>query len=398
MTSYDDSITGRTLVSRRAMLGRVGLAGVGLALTPVPGWPAEWFRTEEIVIPFTDVPETFTGRRAGIETVPGQNLQAQDLRELRSWTTPVSDFFAVSHYGYPELTAAGYVLHVRGLVERPLQLTLDDLKRRRRVERTTVFECAGNSRAVFHGMVGNATWVGADLRAILEEAGVTVEGREVHFRAADSGVEEIRGAEYPQSFARSMSLAQIMERNPILAYEMNGEPLPVVHGFPVRLIVPGWYGVGQVKWLTDIEVSADRLMSRFMARDYVTIMGREVNGETEWVETSVSRQRVKSVIARVTRNEGRVSIFGAAWGNGAELKSVEVRIDDGDWLQARLEPGPDPHTWTFFTLVVENMPLGERTLVSRATDIRGETQPVELSMKRTRWENNELFTRTIQVS
>jgi DMSO/TMAO reductase YedYZ molybdopterin-dependent catalytic subunit len=211
-------------------------------------------------------------------------------------------------------------------------------------------------------------------------------------------MEEIRGNEYEQHFARSMSLAQIRERNPILAYTQNGSPLTTVHGFPVRLIVPGWYGVSQVKWLERIDVSHDRLMTRFMAKDYVTLMEREVNGRTEWVETSVTRQRPKSVIARVTRSNGRFTIFGAAWSDGTPLDGVDISVDGGSWSRAELDRQGDDHSWTFFTLEIPALPSGEHRIVSRATDAEGRTQPENLDLKRTRWENNELFERTILVA
>jgi DMSO/TMAO reductase YedYZ molybdopterin-dependent catalytic subunit len=195
-----------------------------------------------------------------------------------------------------------------------------------------------------------------------------------------------------------MSLDQVTVTGPILAYEMNGEPLTGTHGFPVRLIVPGWYGICQVKWLQRIELHADRLMTRFMAKDYVTLMGREVNGQTEWIETSVSHQRVKSVIARVTRAGSQFRVFGVAWSDGTPLERVEISVDDGAWRSATMDRPDDPHTWTFFTFETEGLGAGEHTVVSRATDVDGRTQPVDLSMKRTRWENNELFERTIQVS
>jgi len=323
---------------------------------------------------------------------------AQDLRELTSWLTPTEDFFSISHYGTPEVDASAYRLQVTGLVERPITMTLDELKARPKVEPTTVFECSGNSRGLVHGMVGNATWAGAALMPLLAEVRPTADSREVYFWGADTGTEEIRGQEYEQNFARSMSLDHVAETGPILAYEMNGEPLPVSHGFPVRLIVPGWYGIAQVKWLERIELGVDRLMTRFMAKDYVTLMGREENGRTEWLETSVTHQRVKSVIARVTRAEDQFTIFGVAWSDGTPLNRVEVRIDDGTWRAATMERPDDPHTWTFFTFETDGLTPGEHTVVSRATDDEGRTQPVDLSMKRTRWENNELFERTIQVS
>jgi DMSO/TMAO reductase YedYZ molybdopterin-dependent catalytic subunit len=385
-------------LSRRELLRQAGLVTVGLAVTPVAGWPATWFAQEFQVVPFTDVPENFTGLRGGPGGgLPGEQRVAQDLRELSERVTPTEDFFAVAHYGYPQVDAASYRLRFTGLVERPLTLTLDELKARPRVELEPVFECSGNSRGLFHGMVGNATWAGAALMPLLAEARPAADTREAYFWAADTGTEEIRGAEYEQNFARSMSLEKVAETSPILAYEMNGEPLPVVHGFPVRLIVPGWYGIAQVKWLERIELSPDRLMTRFMAKDYVTLMGQEEDGSTKWVETSVTHQRVKSVIARVTRSNNQFRIFGAAWSDGTPLNRVEVRIDDGPWRVAALEGPDDPHSWTFFTLDTEGLSSGDHTVVSRATDVQGRTQPVDLQMKRTRWENNELFSRTIRV-
>jgi len=391
------SKTGSLPLSRRDLLRQFGLVAVGVATTPVAGWPSSWFRPVETVVPFTDVPATFTGRRPAPERFPGEALIAQDMRELTEWTTPIEDYFVVTHYGIPEVDASTYRLELFGLVDRPISLSLDDLRALPRVERTTVFECGGNSRAMLHGMVGNTRWAGADLRPLLRDALPAVDAREVHFWGVDSGMETIRGAEYEQNFARSMTLAEVAEVGPILAYEMNGEPLPVVHGFPVRLIVPGWYGVAQVKWLQRVEVSADRLMTRFMAKDYVTLMGREQNGEVEWIESSVSRLRVKSVIARVTREENVFTIFGAAWSDGTPLRSVEVQIDGQEWRAAALETPLDPYTWTFFRLDTTGLTPGEHTLNSRATDTRGRTQPFDLALKRTRWENNELFQRTIMV-
>lgn len=384
-------------LTRREMLRQAGMITAGLAVTPVPGWPASWFRPTADPVPFTDIPANFTGRRPPPEPHPGANLLAQDLRELDDWITPLEDFFVISHYNYPEINPATYRLAVGGLVGSPLSFSLAELRQRPAVERTTVFECGGNSRGLLHGMVGNAQWRGVDLTALLEEAAPTGDAREVHFWGADTGVEEIRGNEYEQNFARSMSLDQIAERRPILAYEMNGQPLNIVHGAPLRLIVPGWYGVAQVKWVNRIEVAADRLMTRFMARDYVTLMGYEEDGGIKWKETSVTRMRPKSVIARVTREGNEFTIFGAAWTDGTPLRDVQVQVDGGQWRTATLERTDNPFSWTFFSLPVQGLGAGEHTLVSRATDTEGRTQPDNLELKQTRWENNELFDRTIMV-
>lgn len=385
-------------LTRRTMLRQSGIIAVGLALTPVPGWPSSWFKADWTVVPFTDIPDNFTGRRPPPEPQPGANLLAQDLRNLDQWITPLEDFFVIAHYNLPVIDPASWRLSLTGLVGQELSWSLDQLKAMPSVDRTTVFECGGNSRGLLHGMVGNATWTGVPLRTLLEAAAPNNQAREVHFWGADSGTEEIRGQEIEQNFARSMSLEQIAERDPIVAWAMNGQPLTVVHGAPARLIVPGWYGVAQVKWLERIDLSEDRLMTRFMARDYVTLMGEETpNGGVRWVETSVSHQRPKSVIARVMREDDRFRVFGAAWTDGTPLRSVEVQIDGGRWQEATLEQSGNPYSWTFFTLETRGLGSGEHALVSRATDTEGRTQPVNLDLKRTRWENNELFERTIQV-
>ena len=383
--------------SRRELL-RLSLLTLGFATTAVPGFPAAWFQEGETVIPFTDVPDTFAWRRPGAEPNPGQNVLAQDLRNLRSWKTPMDDHFTVLHYGVATIDAAAYRLQVAGLVERPLTLTLDELKRRPKVERTAVFECGGNSVRRFHGMVGNATWAGAELRSLVETARPTAAAREVYFWGADRGKEKIRDGEYEQNFARALPLSEALGANAVLAYEVNGQPLPVAHGSPVRLLVPGYYGVCNVKFLERIELAADRLMTRFMARDYVTIMGREVNGRTEWIETSVTKMRVKSVTARVTRAGSRFKVFGAAWSDGTALKGVEVQVDGGAWQPATLERQNNPFAWTFWSYDMPALGAGEHTVVSRATDQRGRTQPDDLNMKKTIWENNELFPRKMLVS
>ena len=294
--------------------------------------------------------------------------------------------------------AATWRLRIVGLAGKSLDLTLADLRRRPRVEKTVTFECSGNQRSAFHGMVGTATWAGASLREILEEVRPASDVVEAVFWAADKGKETIRGSEYEQNFARSMSLGDALQADAIVAYEMNGAPLTVGHGAPARLVVPGWYGIANVKWLERIELSDRRLMNRFMGRDYVTIIGREVDGRVEYFERSVTRQRVKSVIARVTRTGDRFRVFGAAWSDGTPLRSVEVRIDGGAWQAATLDDRRNPFAWTFFTLETKALPAGPHELTSRATDTLGRVQPENLDLKKTYWEDNAQWTREVLVS
>ena len=385
--------------SRRQFVRQVGLAGLALSCAPVTAWASRvpedpgygLLAADDEVVPFTDIPAEFSTKK-------GDTVVRLDLRELRSWTTPNEAFFAVQHYNVPSIDPAAWRLETSGLFSQKKTLTFDDLKRRPRVERTTFFECSGNRAQAIHGLLGNATWAGASLADLLRELKPLPEAKEVIFWAADEGEETIRQNKYKMRFARSMSIDDTLQSNAILAYEMNGQPLTPGHGFPVRLIVPGWYGVANVKWLNGIELSDTRFMNRFMGRDYVTVMGRQVGDHVEYTETSVGRQHVKSVVARVTRaSSGRLKVFGAAWTDGTPLKSVDVSIDKGPWQPATLEAQSNPFAWTFFTLETGNLAPGQHTVVSRATDRTDRTQPANLDLKKTYWEDNAQFTRTIMV-
>jgi DMSO/TMAO reductase YedYZ molybdopterin-dependent catalytic subunit len=290
------------MITRRTMLHHTGLAGLGLALTELPalGFPAEWGQPQDQVVPFTDVPDNFVTVNATTKRVAGL-----DLRELTSYLTPEQNYFVVAHYGVPQVDAATWKLDIRGRVANPRSYTLDELKKRARAQQECVFECGGNrGPAIMNRMVGNARWTGTALWPLIQEAKPLGDALEVITWGADEGEEEIRKEKYRQCFARSMTLTDLAKSGAILAWEMNGEPLTADHGFPVRVVVPGWYGVQNVKWLNALEVSPDRFMGRFQARDYVTIMGRQNGGKTEWVETSVTKIRTKSMVARVTRRLG----------------------------------------------------------------------------------------------
>ena len=316
------------------------------------------------LVPFEDYPEGFFIRRPGDFTLPGQATVGIDLREITPKTAPL-DIFVVTHYNVPEIDAAAWRLTVNGLAGRPLTLTLDDLKKRPRVERTVTFECGGNREQVMHRMVGNATWAGCSLKSILDEARPSKDVLEAIFWAADEGKETLRGNDYMMNFARSMSLPDALASDAILAYEVEGAAAAGHPRLPGPPLVPGWYGVSNVKWLERIELSPRRFMGRFMGRDYVTIMGRQVGDTVEWTETSVTRQLVKSVTARVTRPSsgaaGRFIVQGAAWADGTPIEKVEVQVDGGAWQPARLEANRNPYAWTFWSLEIDPLAPGSHT-------------------------------------
>ncbi len=386
-------------LSRRDAIQQVILAGAGLAIVPDLAWPAAWqLDAQSQLVPFTDFPENFAFKRTGT-TLPGQDALGIDLRQV-TWKTPVNDTFTVAHYNVPTVDASSWRLKVEGGVGRPLTLTLDELKKRPRIEHTTMFECGGNREAVMNRMVSNATWAGCSLKALLEDAKPSPGVIEAVFWGADRGKETIRSADYEMNFARSIELKEALASDAILAYEVDGAALPVVHGFPVRLVVPGWYGVTNVKWLERIELTNRRFLGRFMGRDYVTIMGRQVGDRVEYTETSVTRILVKSAVARVTKpaaGSSKFTVSGVAYGDGTGLQKVDVQVDGGAWQPTKLDAQRAPYGWTFWSAEIDPLAPGAHTVASRATDRRGRTQPVDLSLKKSNWENNAIWVRKIQV-
>jgi DMSO/TMAO reductase YedYZ molybdopterin-dependent catalytic subunit len=317
--------------------------------------------------------------------------------------TPTEKFFAVQHYNVPQVDAGAYKLKIDGLVNKPIELTLDQLKKRTRVEQTIGFECSGNN-GFQRPLIGNARWAGTSLSALLKDAGLKPNAREIVFFAADKGTEDIvhgRGQtqKYEQNFGRSLAVEDAMKPEPFLAWEMNGAPLATGHGAPVRLIVPGWYGVANVKWLNWIHVQDARFVNRFMGRDYVTLIGRKDGDQTVWYETSVSRIRLKSLVVRLTNTGGKYTATGFVLNDGTPLKSVEIRVDDGPWKSATLDRGNTTYSWKLFTYEWTGATPGEHTIVSRVTDANGEVQPeaADLADKKSIWENNGQVVRKFKV-
>ncbi len=382
-------------VSRRTMLKGGAAAMAGLSVIRIAG-PARAFQTPVggTVVPWTDELEE--------NPVPQVIVQQLDWETLDSWITPNDEFFIIKHYDEPVIDTASWSLQIDGLVTTPLSLTLSDLQVRERSEVTFTIECSGNTGLpFFNGGIGNATWGGAALGPILEEAGVLDGASEVVFWGADAGDQTRGDVTITEHFARSMSVAEAMAPENMLCYEMNAEPLPPLHGAPVRLIAPGWYGVANVKWLTRIEVTDQRFAGHFMARDYVTMREETVGDETIWTFATVSHDRLKSVPARVLEQDGSYLVQGAAWGEA--IGGVDVSVDGGDWQPAELTTdGADPYTWTFWTFDLGQLAAGEHTVASRAVSVSGDEQPAPddpfLAGKSTFWESNGIVTRTFLVS
>ena len=201
-------------------------------------------------------------------------------------------------------------------------------------EITFGFECSGNRRPL-QGLCSNGHWTGVPLRTVLDQAGVKSEAKEFVFFGADRGDEEVefRTQKFTvnQQFGRSLPREKALSAEPILAYSMNGEPLTKHQGFPLRLIVPGWYGVGNVKWLSEIHAQEDQYLGKYQARWYRTLRGEMINGEMKWTEAAVTSMQLKSFIARVSRAGDRFNVRGVILNDGTPIKSVEVKVDDGPW-------------------------------------------------------------------
>lgn len=389
-----------SVVSRRNFLTRGSALLAALALGDSPLFAEIWRAGEgEEVIPFLDqapAPPDAAVRQYG-------ELNTRNWEQLSSWTTPHEDFFTVSHYNRPVLKTEDWRLQIGGLVERPTTLTFEQIQARPRQEVTFTLECGGNHGFEwFTGGIGNARWAGTPLASILQAAGIKKNGIEVVFFGSDEGEEEVREIKMKQNFSRSMSVEEALAPANLLCYEMNGRPLPPLHGFPLRLIAPGWYGVANVKWLKRIEVVDKRWAGRFMAKDYVTIRQEpRGNGEVVWTQKVVGPALLKSVTAKVTRKNGKHRIYGAAWGR--PIQRVEVRIDDGPWRPATIDRGQEHEfAWKFWHMDWEDAAAGEHTITSRAIDRTGDVQPAMsdpiIANKHTYWESNGQLTRRIRIA
>lgn len=381
-------------IPRREFILSSGAALAAMTLLRTSAAYAFPERPGETVVPWLDQPT---------ENLDPFGVQTQLVWEdLDSWITPNDKFFSISHFDRPVIDASTWKLEVDGLVEKPLSLTLDDIKARPRQEVVFTVECSGNHGFdFFTGGIGNASWAGTPLAPILEEAGVLDDGIEVVFWGTDAGDVTIRDMTFKQNFARSMSLADAMNPNNILCYEMNGAELPQPNGFPLRLIAPGWYGIANAKWLKRIELRDRRFASLFMGRDYVTIREEDNDGEPVWAETLVGRWNLKSAPAKVTQLGSDYRIVGAAW--GGPVDRVEVKIDDGEWMPATIDRSEDAeYAWKIWSLDWPSPASGEHSVTSRAIDTAGEIQPAMddpiIAKKQTYWESNGQVTRRILVS
>ena len=244
-----------TEMNRRDVM-KTGLAMAALGAAANFDWVLPALAQGETVVPFTEFPPTFN-------PAPAVDRRLFDTRTLSGAFTPKDQFFTTQHYGHPEVDAAAFRLKVGGLVKTPKSLTIDELRKMGSTELIAGFECSGNRRPV-QGLIGNGRWTGVPLKSVLDAAGLKTDAHEIVFFGADRGKETVafRGTNFDveQQYGRSIPRARALASDPapFLAYALNGEPLTTHQGAPLRLIVPGWYGAPNVKWLSEIVAQQDQ--------------------------------------------------------------------------------------------------------------------------------------------
>jgi DMSO/TMAO reductase YedYZ molybdopterin-dependent catalytic subunit len=314
---------------------------------------------------------------------PGMPLEA-----LRRPVTPIGMHYVLIHFDVPDVDPATFELAVDGRVRRTAALTLDDLRARPAVCMPVMMECAGTGRAhlaprpvsaPWHDeAIGCSEWTGTPLRGVLEDAGLLDDAVEVLFTAHDRGVDQ--GVE--QDYQRSLPVQEAMREDVLLAYAMNGQPLPAAHGFPLRLVVPDWYGMASVKWLRSITAIAQPFEGVQQ-----TVLYRYRRSEEE-PGTPVTHKKPRALMAPpgipefLSRDRrvraGRTVVEGRAWSGPARVSRVQFSADGGrTWDDARLEEPTGRHGWSAWSYEWDAPEAGDYELCVRATDAAGDVQPLD---------------------
>jgi DMSO/TMAO reductase YedYZ molybdopterin-dependent catalytic subunit len=317
-----------------------------------------------------------------------------------SWITPIDRFYVRSHHYTPTVHLSEWKLKVDGEVAQPITLTMDDLKKMPRVEVVSVMECAGNGRAFFeppvagaqwgYGAVGNGRWAGVRLGDVLARAKVKEGAQHILLDGADVPVGTM------PEFKRTIPVRKALDRDTILAYEMNGEPLPIAHGFPLRLVAAGWGGDSWVKWLTNITVLNREYDGFFMKTAYrhpgkPLPPGASIDPALMHPVEALS---IKSVIAAPVDDSrvlpGKpVRIHGVAWGGESPVASVDVSVDNGrTWQRAKLGADQAQYGWRLWEISWTPAQAAYYTVLARATDERGRVQPLEQEWNPSGYLNN----------
>jgi DMSO/TMAO reductase YedYZ molybdopterin-dependent catalytic subunit len=310
------------------------------------------------------------------------------LELLREPITPAGLHYLLIHFDIPHVDPDTWRLELGGLVREEMELSLADLRARPARTLAVTLECAGNGRALIPGhnpsqpwvreAVGTAEWTGTPLAPILEEVGIAESAHNLVFTGLDRGIQ----GEIEHDYARSLSVDEALGDDVLLAYEMNGTPLLPQHGFPVRLLVPGWYGMAHVKWLSTITAIEGEFDGYQQAHTY-RLMRHADDMDAPFVERMLPRSLLvpPGIPDFLTRERhlapGPVTLEGRVWSGQGKIERVEVSTDGGTtWADAELGPPLGPYAWRGFRFEWDATP-GEHELLCRATDAAGNTQPLE---------------------
>ena len=337
---------------------------------------------------------------------------------LGSFLTPTKTFYVRTHFPIPAIDRNAWSLYVVGEVEKPFTINYEQLITLESVTAAVTLECAGNNRNFLEpkvkgvqwrlGAVGTAEWTGVPLSTLLDRATPKPNAREVILEGADCGtLEDPKSPPGELKFARSIPLEKA-RRDVLLAYKMNGCDLPPEHGFPLRAIVPGWYAMASIKWLQRIIVTDRPFTGYYQTLDYAywqrTDYGHWQRGENVAELTPLSELQVKAEIAHPAEGEivpanTTVSLRGAAWACDAEISKVELSTDGGaTWKEASLAGESKPNAWRLwqFDWKTPSQP-GKQTLMVRATDSLGRTQPLHRDPDRGTYMINQLLPIEVEV-
>jgi len=308
------------------------------------------------------------------------------LADVHGWVTPTRLFFVRNHFDVPAIEQKSWRLAVGGRVARPLELNWDDLDAMPQRTLLATLECAGNGRSFLAkkaagvpwgaGAVAHAEWSGVTLGSVLDLAGIQSDAVEIVCMGADRGTEPDHPE--PMHFARGLPLAKARHRDTLVALRMNGEPLTPSHGFPARLLVPGWYGVASVKWLTRLEASPVPFEGYFQTVKY-TVQRAGVSGpETVGIQGMAVKSEIVRPFAGEALGLGKQRVFGLAWAGEEAVAKVELSTDGGStWREAELLGPSAPYSWIMWEYLWDVRTPGFSRLVSRAISTSGRVQPAE---------------------
>lgn len=332
----------------------------------------------------------FNGKQSGAKPyLTTRSLQPENQETPISFIgddlMPQKLFYRRNHFAFPALTHLNYWLPINGLVTSPLILSLHDLMQMPSETVKIVMECSGNKRGFFRpkvfgeqwkkGAMSQGVWKGVALRTILNLAGLRMNAKEVVVEGFDNGKRS--DVDQVFHFTRSLPLDKALHPDTMIAYELNGQPIPFKHGYPLRLIVPQWYAMASVKWVKQITVIEEQFSGPFQSIDYMYYPNQEDNKGAYPVTTMNVNSTIQKPLDMDVLNTGTHEIRGLAWSGSGTITKVEISLDGGQtWANTNIETNPQAdYSWIAWSYSWNVTEKGEYTILSKATDSSGQSQP-----------------------